>query len=274
MKKVSILLIAFCMLFSFDSIAQKVVRKSGNVRPKAATTQKKGSTTQRSATSSKTQVDDGAEINVKGHIDFLLPDGNDKESSIEIPRNVKANFVLKLFRDLSDRTRPIRKTAILTCDIDWKALGADENAPIDWSWSGKTVEVVQQEDNGCKSYAIMDGNKGVAVLLYGFKNEKGKAYNVVFLYGGGNQLTGLRQGMHIDDLARTVQSEIPGTRMVITGRTENGLKEYVLQSFGERKVYDVTGDYHYQLTNDEPYFTFWTDSKDKLVKWFALKRIR
>ena len=38
------------------------------------------------------------------------------------------------------------------------------------------------------------------------------------------------------------------------------------------KVYDVTGDYHYQLTNDEPYFTFWTDSKDKLVKWFKLKR--
>lgn len=273
MKKVSILLIAFCMLFSFDCIAQKVVRKSGSVRQKAATTQKKGSNTQRSATSSKAQVDDGAEINVKGHIDFLLPDGNDTDSKVEIPRDVKADFVLKLFRDPSDRTRPIRKTAILTCDIDWKAMGADDNVPIDWSWSGKMVEVVKQEENG-KQYAIMNGNKPVAVLLYGFKNDKGKAHNLVFLYGGGNQLTGLRQGMHIDDLARKVQSEIPGTRVVITGRTENGLKEYVLQSFGEKKVYDVTGDYHYQLTNDEPYFTFWTDSNDKLVKWFALKRVR
>lgn len=272
MKKVSILTIAFCMLFSFDCIAQKTVRKSGTVQQKTATTPKKGSITQGKTTSSKTQVDDGAEINVKGHIDFFLPDGNDTETKLEIPRDVKANFLLKLFRDPSDRTRPIRKTAILTCDIDWIALGNDKNVPIDWSWSGKTVEVVKQEDKGSKQYAIMDGDKPVAVLVYGMKDEKGKAKNLVFLFGGGNQLTGLRQGMHIDDLARTVQSEIPGTRVVITGKIENGLKEYVLQSFGEKKVYDVTGDYHYELTTDEPYFTFWTDSKDKLVKWFKLKR--
>lgn len=274
MKKLSFLTILFCMIFSCDCMAQKVVRKTGNVQKKTATTPKKGSVNQGKTTSSKTQVNDGAEINVQGHIDFLLPDG-EQENKIQIDKNVKATFMLKLFRDPSDRTRPIRKTAILTCDIDWKALtGDDKNVPIDWSWSGKTVEVVKREDKGCQQYAIMDGDKGVAVLMYGFKDDKGKAYNLVFLYGGGNQLTGLRQGMHIDDLARTVQSEIPGTRVVITGRTENGLKEYVLQSFGEKKVYDVTGDYHYQLTNDEPYFTFWTDSKDKLVKWFALKRIR
>jgi hypothetical protein len=274
MKKVSILTVAFCLLFSYDCIAQKVVRKSGNVQQKTATTPKKGPVNQRKTTSPKTQVNDGAEINVQGHIDFLLPDG-EQENKIQIDKNVKADFMLKLFRDPSDRTRPIRKTAILTCDIDWKALtGDDKDVPIDWSWSGKTVEVVKQEDKGCQQYAIMDGNKPVALLLYGFKDNKGKAYNLVFLYGGGNQLTGLRQGMHIDDLARTVQSEIPGTRVVVTGRTENGLKEYVLLSFGENKVYEVTGNYHYSLNNNEPYFTFWTDSKDKLVKWFALKRIR
>lgn len=272
MKKNTILTLIFCVFMSLTCIGQ--TRKTGTAPKKPATTQKKGTTNQRKTTSSKTQVNDGAEINVSGHIDFLIPEGK-TENKIEIPRNVKANFVFKLFRDPSDRTRPIRKTAILTCDIDWKAVaGSDKNVPIDWSWSGKTVEVVKQEDKGCQQYAIMDGNKGVAALLYGFKDDKGKSYNFVFLYGGGNQLTGLRQGMHIDNLARTVQSEIPGTRVVITGRTENGLKEYVLLSFGENKVYDVTGDYHYQLNNNEPYFTFWTDSKDKLVKWFALKRIR
>lgn len=268
MKKNTILTLIFCVFMSLTCIGQ--TRKTGTAPKKPATTQKKGTTNQRKTTSSKTQVNDGAEINVSGHIDFLIIED---ETKVEIPRTVKANFVLKLFRDPSDRTRPIRKTAILTCDIDWKALGNDKNVPIDWSWSGKTVEVVKREDNG-KQYAVMDGTKGVACLMYGFKNDAGKLCNLVFLYGGGNQLTGLRQGMHIDDMARIVQSEIPGTRVVITGRTENGLKEYVLQSFGEKKVYDVTGDYHYQLTNDEPYFTFWTDSKDKLVKWFSLKRIR
>ena len=252
-----------CMIFSCNCMAQKVVRKKGTV----SKTQK---TVTKSSTSTKAQVNDGAEISVQGHIDFLLPEGK-KENKIQIDKKVKANFMLKLFRDPSDRTRPIRKTAILTCDIDWKALGFEESVPVDWSWSSKTVEVVKQEENGCQQYGIIDGGKGVAAVFKGFKNDDGKAYNLVFLYGGGNQLAGLRQGMHIDDVARQLQTECPGTRVIITGNQDNGLKEYVLQWFGEKKVYDVTGDYHYQLTNDEPYFTFWTDSKDKLVKWFKLK---
>lgn len=73
------------MLFLFDCIAQKIMRKKVNFSPKATTTQKKGSTTQRSATGSKTQVDEEAEINVKGHIDFLLPDDNEAESKMYPP---------------------------------------------------------------------------------------------------------------------------------------------------------------------------------------------
>jgi hypothetical protein len=42
-------------------------------------------------------------------------------------------------------------------------------------------------------------------------------------------------------------------------------------SYGERKVYDVTGDYHYAINNNEPYFSFWFDKNKKLVKWFKLK---
>ena len=130
MKKNTILTLIFCVFMSLTCIGQ--TRKTGTAPKKPATTQKKGTTNQRKTTSSKTQVNDGAEINVSGHIDFLLPEGK-TENKIEIPRNVKANFVFKLFRDPSDRTRPIRKTAILTCDIDWKAVaGSDEKIGKRW----------------------------------------------------------------------------------------------------------------------------------------------
>lgn len=207
------------------------------------------------------------EISLTGHIDYLtIGDGD----AVPIGKNVKGNYVLKQYLDPSDKSRPQRKTVILYCDIDWKALGVDHNVPIDWSWSGRKVMIVSQVSNGNKAYAIMDGNTGVATILPNFKNG-GKQATFVNLIGGGNQIADLRPGMHIDDMARAIQQEIPGTRVVLTGKTQNGLKEYVLLSYGEDKVYDVTGDYHYELNNNEPYFTFWCDSKNKLVKWFKLK---
>ena len=206
------------------------------------------------------------EISMTGHIDYLIVD----EDPITIGKNVKANYLFKLYLDPSDRSRPQRKTAVLHCDIDWKALGIDRNIPIDWSWSSRTVIVASQVKDGNKVYVIIDGNKRVATILPNFKTG-GKQGTTIMLEGGGNQITDLRPGMHIDDLAREIQQEIPGTRVVLTGKTQNGLKEYILLSYGENKVYDVTGDYHYELNNNEPYFTFWCDSKDKLVKWFKLK---
>lgn len=271
MKKYTFWIVLLCAFMSFTCMAQ--TGKKITAQRKATMVQKKKNTLTRKTPTSQGIANDGAEISLKGHIDFLLPEGK-AENKLQIARNIKANYVLKLFKDPSDMTRPVRKTAILTCDIDWKSLGADENVPCDWSWSGKSVEVVKEKKDGETAYIIMDGNKPVALVFPNMKNDKGEAFSLIFLYGGGNQLAGLRQGMHIDDVARQVQSEIPGTRVVITGEKVGGLKEYVLLSYGESKVYDVTGDYHYELNNNEPYFTFWTDSNDKLVKWFALKRIR
>lgn len=256
---------------SFTCIAQ--TKKVGTVQRKPSTAQKKSTTPQKKTSTSQTAVNDGAEISLSGHIDFLIVGEGSDATKIPIDKNIKANYSFKLFRDPSDRTRPIRKTAILTCDIDWKALGQDKDVPCDWSWSGKTVEVVKHNQDGNSVYGIVDNDRGVAAVLPNCKSD-GKVSNLIILYGGGNQLAGLRQGMHIDDVARQIQAEIPGTRVVITGKKLDGLTEYVLLSYGENKVYEVTGDYHYELNTNEPYFTFWTDSKDKLVKWFALKRIR
>lgn len=239
-------------------------RKTGIAQKKSTVSQKKTSTSQ-------AVINDGAELSLSGHIDFLKMGDED---FLQIDKNAKANYIFKVFSDPSDNSRPQRKTVILTCDIDWKkAFGVDENVPCEWSWSSRNITVLEQKSGGTIGYGVADGNTNVAAVIPNMK-KNGKTYNFVVLNGGGNQLTGLRQGMHIDDVARHIQAEIPGTRVVITGKKRNGLTEYVLLSFGEKKVYDVTGDYHYQLTNDEPYFTFWTDSKDKLVKWFALKRIR
>lgn len=271
MKRYSILTMILCLFMSFTCVAQ--TKKAGTAQKKPVTTQKKSTTSQKKSTTSSSAsaiVNDGAEISLKGRIDYLQI-GNDKgDKPFQIDKNIKANYIFKVFRDPTDGTRPGRKTVILTCDIDWKALGSDHDIPMDWSWTSNRIIVQTQETNGTKAYAVMDGNEGVLVLIPNMKKD-GKVATFVFAYGGGSQFSGLRQGMHIDDVARQIQKEIPGTRVVITGKKVDGLTEYVLLSFGEEKVYDVTGDYHYELTNDEPYFTFWTDSKDKLVKWFKLK---
>ena len=257
MKKISILTAILCLFMSLTCMAQK--------KPK---TPKKKPVTSATTT---TTANDGAELSLSGHIDYLqvASDG----SPFQIDKNIKANYVFKVFSDPTDRMRPARKTVILTCDIDWKALGVDGNVPCDWSWSSRQLVVATQNSGGTTAYGVADGNANVAAIIPSMKKD-GKSYSFVFLYGGGSQLSGLRQGMHIDDVARQIQAEIPGTRVVITGNKKDGLIEYVLLSYGENKVYDVTGDYHYELTNDEPYFTFWTDSKNKLVKWFALKKVR
>lgn len=265
MEKKTIIVLILCVFISTICMAQ--AKKTGTTPRKSATTQKR-TTPQKKTTASAAAFKDDAEISVKGHVDYLTI-GEDGEA-IHIAKNIKADYIFKVYRDPTDRMRPGRKTVILTCDIDWKALGEEGSIPVDWSWSSRQINIVTQEEDGYTGYAVMDGNKGVAVVIPRMKRN-GKVADFVFLYGGGSQLTGLRQGMHIDDVARQIQAEIPGTRVVITGNKQNGLNEYVLQSFGENKVYDVTGDYHYELNNTTPYFTFWTDSKDKLVKWFKLK---
>lgn len=216
---------------------------------------------------SSAQVIENEELSLSGHIDFLKLGPNE---AIKIDKNVKANYVFKLFIDPSDTSRPQRKTAVLCCDVDWIALGQDRNVPIDWSWSSKSVNVVSQVEGGNKVYAIMDGNTGVATILPDFKAGDNKG-TIIMLQGGGEQLAGLRPGMHVDDMARQLQNDLPGTRVVEKRKTSDGLTEFVLLYFGERKVYEVTGDYHYEITDEEPYFTFWFDSNKKLVKWFKLK---
>ncbi len=160
------------------------------------------------------------------------------------------------------------KTAILTVDVDWKEIGKrageeiDNQEPIDWSWSGRGVDAILDEKG---RIGITDGTTYVAGII------KGDSYEALQLIGDSrNFLTGLRQGMYLDDLARHIQSEIPGTRVVITDLVKDGLTQYLLLSWGERKVYDVTGDYHYTIHNGEPYFSFWFDKNKRLVKWFKL----
>ena len=249
MKHFSILILAMGLLVSSNSLAQ--TRKP--IAKKTTMTQKKSAT----SVNNKNKAD----IHMSGHVDAIQLGPNDP---IAIKKEVKGDYLFEVYTDPSDRSAPARKTVIMTIDIDWKALAnSDKHVPIDWSWSGKRVMTVKQD----KGYAIMDGQKNVANLVILKKNGK----DFIFIQLLEASLTGLRQGMYVDDLARHIQAEVPGTRVVITGNEKDGLTEYVLLSYGENKVYDVTGDYHYELNNREPYFTFWFDKNKKLVKWFKLK---
>ena len=252
------LLFAIGLLVPTTCMAQ--VRKSGT---KTATAQKKTVTTQKKTATAVNK--NKADISMSGHIDLLML-GND--SNIPIGKDVKANFIFEVYTDPTDKSAPSRKTAILVADVDWKALGADKDIDMNWSWSGKRVAAVKQDNEKAKGYAIMKGNTNVA-NVFTMKTDKGT--KTIVSLSEHPDMSDLKQGLFVDDLARHIQKEIPGTRLVISGNTKDGLTEYVLYSFGENKVYDVTGDYHYELNNNEPYFTFWFDKDKKLVKWFKLK---
>ena len=107
------------------------------------------------------QTIEDKELSLTGHIDFLKLGPNE---AISIDKGVKANYVLKLFIDPSDKSRPQRKTAVLYCDVDFKALGSDHDIPIEWSWSSKNVNIASHVENGNKVYAIMDENNVVATF--------------------------------------------------------------------------------------------------------------
>ena len=282
MNKYFFITMVLCICMSFTCSAQ--TRKAGTAQRKSTTTQKRNATPSQKSSSASTAVIDDSEISLKGRIDYIKMGNNSEILPTEKndKTKIKADFMFKVYNDPTDSSRPRRKTAILICDIDFRTwLEKDEDVPCDWSWSSRNIKVIKKKMSGTTyygdkipetmGYMVYDGKLLVCWVIPNTK-VKGKVVNVVGFQPGGSQLTDLRPGIHIDDLARKVQKEIPGTRVVLSGNTKDGLTEYLLLGYGENKVYDVTGDYHYELNNNEPYFTFWTDSNDKLVKWFTLKK--
>jgi hypothetical protein len=265
MKKIIVIMALFLTLPVLSSAQNKarsttkrnVTRTTQRVGTKKATQPSSG----QSASSNDSKFEKGS-MSRHNHADILVFGPNGEGGKVLTKGH--ANYVFELYSHPLD---PGLKTAILTVDVDWKALGADDNQPIDWSWSGRGVNA--KVDNNKDYIYILDGSVGAAGIGSVEGNE------VIFLAGESpNQLTGLRQGMLLDDLARYIQKEIPGTRVVVTDKVVKGLTQYLLLSYGERKVYEVTGDYHYSIHNNEPYFSFWFDKNKKLVKWFKLKNGR
>lgn len=256
MKKYSFLVMICFMFVSVTCLGQ--TKKSATRQRVSASAQKNSAA--KSSIVQSSQLTSKPEVSLNGHFDLLLTYG---DGQIPIKKGIKAEYLFEVYSDPSDRTAPKRKTAFIKLDVDWKAIAGEDQDLVCWSWSGKDVVVVKQE----KGYALMSGNSNV--LNIGFVQTKEGKKTWIQLNKAG--MSGLYPGMFVDDLARIVQSEVPGTRVVVTGKVKDGLTEYVLLSFGENKVYDVTGDYHYEMNNREPYFTFWFDKNNKLVKWFKLK---
>ena len=105
MKRYSILTMILCLFMSFTCVAQ--TKKAGTAQKKPVTTQKKSTTSQKKSTTSSSAsaiVNDGAEISLKGRIDYLQI-GNDKgDKPFQIDKNIKANYIFKVFRDPTDGT--------------------------------------------------------------------------------------------------------------------------------------------------------------------------
>ena len=251
MKRLSILAIILCLSMSFTCMAQ--TRKTGTVQRKTGTVQKKSSPQKKPTVQSANN--DGAEFSIKGHIDLL----NFEESPMTIDKKIKANYSFKVFRETADdfpygsnMIRPERCTIILSCDIDWIALGEKESVPFNLSWSGPDVKFVTVKNNGNTMYTVMDGDYSPACIV---KTKNGnQPIDAVIITGGSKSLTAdLYQGMQINDIKTKFQKEVPEVRIVSTGKKKNGLNENVMYG-----------------NSNERWWVFWTDANGKVVKWFDL----
>jgi hypothetical protein len=76
----------------------------------------------------------------------------------------------------------------------------------------------------------------------------------------------LYSDMALVELSEKMKDELTGSQFIETGKNGNG-KVYTLYWLDMSKEYEITGDYHYNATNDKVYGTFYFDSQDKLRKW-------
>lgn len=73
------------------------------------------------------------------------------------------------------------------------------------------------------------------------------------------------KGMSKSDVEKYA-SEIGQSRFTFVGN-KDGLKCYSIKFLDMNKIYDMFGDYHYQVDNNTDYFYFYFDANNKLVKW-------
>lgn len=163
-------------------------------------------------------------------------------------------------------------TAILTLDLPSVREADPSVKNMEYAWSGKTLHVVKKKENGGDVYAIMriSNSATMCASLVEVKKPDGTtAWGVVIFPQDDNTrcISDVHAGM--TRLAVENKCRELGLSQFKFVRNDGNMKVYELQWLDMKKKQHWFGreDYHYEMTNDKTYGSFWFDANDKLVKW-------
>ncbi len=162
-------------------------------------------------------------------------------------------------------------TVILTLDLP-SVRAVDPSINMEYTWSGKNLHVVKKKENGGDVYAIMRINRNPVIcgsFIEVKKNDGTSAW--VAQIADASDKTLCISDIHAGMTRLAVESKCKelGLSQFKFVRNDGNMKVYELQWLDMQKKQHWFGreDYHYEVTNDKTYGSFWFDTNDKLVKW-------
>ena len=143
---------------------------------------------------------------------------------------------------------------------------------MEYTWSGKNLHVIKQKENGGDVYAITRVNRSplmCASLMEVVLANGSRVWAPMIPEQNDNTrcISDIHSGM--TRLAVESKCKELGFSQFKFVRNDGNMKVYELQWLDMQKKQHWFGreDYHYEVSNDKTYGSFWFDGNDKLVKW-------
>ena len=163
-------------------------------------------------------------------------------------------------------------TVVLTLDLP-SVREADPSVDnMEYTWSGKNLHVIKKKENGGDVYAITRVNRSplmCASLMEVVLDNGSRVWAPMIPEQNDNTrcISDIHSGM--TRLAVESKCKELGFSQFKFVRNDGNMKVYELQWLDMQKKQHWFGreDYHYEVSNDKTYGSFWFDSNDKLVKW-------
>lgn len=162
-------------------------------------------------------------------------------------------------------------TAVLTLDLPEirKQMGSNDN--MEYAWSGKNLHIIKKKENGGDVYAITRVRSNPVSCAFLMQVPKNGKFVWVAMISPQDDNTRCISDVHAGMTRLAVESKCKelGFSRFEFARNDNNLKVYNLLWLDMQKKQHWFGreDYHYEVTNDKTYGSFWFDANDKLVKW-------
>ena len=160
-------------------------------------------------------------------------------------------------------------TAVLKLDLP--EIREQVASDMEYTWSGKNLHLIKALEQGNNVYTITRVNSNPIPCAFLMEMPKDGQKIWVAMISEQNDNTRCVSDIHSGMTRLAVESkckELGFSRFEFV-RNDGNMKVYELQWLDMKKKQHWFGreDYHYEVTNDKTYGSFWFDANDKLVKW-------